>query len=325
MNDMRAVVHDRYGGPEVLRVTRLAVPSPGPGEVLVRIAATTVNGGEIAGRQGRVRLVTGRRFPRRVGIDLCGTVVAVGPGTTTDLRPADVVWGALETRASQGSAAEYVTVAVDRVGPAPSNLTPVEAVTLLAGGATSLRALRSEAALQPGERLLVRGASGGVGSVAVQVGRLLGAHVTGTARATSADFVRSLGADDVVDYRTPARELGRFDVVYDTRGTQLREFRRLLGPGGRMVTIAFDLDAPVRSLAYVQASRVHGGRRVRLFFGASSRPLLDDLRAAAERGDLRPVVASTWTLDELPEAHRRLEAGGVLGKVVIDVAVGRRR
>lgn len=149
----------------------------------------------------------------------------------------------------------------------------MEAVSLLAGGTTSLTALTDKSRLRPGERLLVRGGSGGVGSVAVQVGKVLGAHVTALAGAGNLGFVRSLGADEAFDYRTTGPDgLGTFDVVLDTVGTRHAAFRKLLAPGGRMVALAFDVDNLVPSLAYIAASAVHGSRRVRFFSGNPHTP-----------------------------------------------------
>ncbi|MDF9805547.1 hypothetical protein M2436_004094 [Streptomyces sp. HB372] len=226
MNDMRAALYDRYGPPEVLYEGRVPAPVRKPGEVLVRVHAASVNGGELYGRAGKVRLVTGRRFPQRTGLDFVGEVAEVDP-TVTGLRAGDRVWGLLGR--TFGSAAEYVSVRPRRIAYAPGNITPTEAVSLLAGGTTSLTALRDKAGLRAGERLLVRGASGGVGSVAVQLGKALGAHVTGLASAKNLDFVRDLGADEALDHRaTPLSDLDRYDVILDTVGTEHRALRQRL-------------------------------------------------------------------------------------------------
>ncbi|MFH9134283.1 NAD(P)-dependent alcohol dehydrogenase [Streptomyces sp. NPDC017524] len=315
MNDMRAALYDGYGPPEVLYEGRVPVPVRGPGEVLVRVHATSVNGGELHGRAGKVRLVTGRRFPQRSGLDFVGEV-AEADAAVTGLRAGVRVWGLLGR--TFGSAAEYVSVRPRQIAYAPGNVTPSEAVSLLAGGTTSLTALRDKAGLRAGERLLVRGASGGVGSVAVQLGKALGAHVTGLASAKNLDFVRDLGADEALDHReTPLAGLDRYDVILDTVGTEHRLLRRRLAPGGRLVSIAFDIDRPVRSVGYLLGSAVHGRRRVRFFSGNPKHDLLAELTAYVERADLRPVVDTVHPLAEIAAAHRALEAGGVRGKHVI--------
>lgn len=309
---------DRYGAPEVLYVGLTDRPDPGPTDVLVRVAASSVNGGEVIARQGKLRLVTGKKFPQRVGIDLAGEIVCVG-ANVTDFAIGDRVWGAVDERGSRGAAAECVLAPAGNVSVAPATVSSTDAVSLLSGGNTSLVALRETVRLRSGERLLVRGAAGGVGAVGVQIGKAFGAHVTALASSATFDFVRGLGADEVIDYHTPADELGRFDVIFDTRGTDLRAFRRQLTPGGRMVTIAFDVDRIVRSLGYILFSRVHGPRRVRLFFGHPRRELFTELADLVDRGHVRPIVDEVYSLDRIAEAHARLERGGVRGKVVVDV------
>ncbi|MFJ9141788.1 NAD(P)-dependent alcohol dehydrogenase [Streptomyces griseus] len=314
---MRAALYDSYGPPEVLYEGRVPVPVRKPGEVLVRVHAASVNGGELHGRAGRVRFVTGRRFPQRTGLDFAGEVAEVGT-EVTGLRVGDRVWGILGR--TFGSAAEYVSVRPRQIAYAPGNVTLTEAASLPAGGTTSLTALRDKAGLRAGERLLVRGASGGVGSVAVQLGKALGAHVTGLAGAKNADFVRELGADEVLDHRTTAlADLDRYDVIMDTVGTEHPVLRRRLAPGGRLVSIAFDIDHPVRSIGYLLGSAVHGRQRVRFFSGNPKHDLFAELTAYVERGDLRPVVDTVHPLADIATAHRALEAGGVRGKHVIQV------
>ncbi len=315
---MKAVLFDRYGPPEVLYVGRRPVPAIGPDEVLVRVLAAGVNGGDLHDRAGRVRLVTGRAFPKGCGIDFAGEVAEVGAAVTW-VREGERVWGLLGRRT--GSMAEYVAVSPRRIASAPANLTPEEAVSLLAGATTALTALRDKAALQPGERLLVRGGSGGVGSVAVQVGRVMGARVTALAGAKNLDFVRGLGAEEALDHRTtPLSALGRFDVVLDTVGTEQARVRRLLEPGGRMVAVAPDLDRPLAWLGTVLGSVAHGKGRIRFFSGNPEGALLAEAARLAEHGDLVPVVDTVHPLDRAADAQRALEAGGVRGKHVVRVA-----
>ncbi|MFI6245992.1 NAD(P)-dependent alcohol dehydrogenase [Streptomyces sp. NPDC051016] len=315
---MKAVLYDRYGGPDVLYLGRVPRPAPAVGEVLVKVHAFSVNGGELAARAGRLRLVTGRRFPKRVGLDFTGEVAVLGAGVTR-LAVGDRVWGVLGRTAGFGSAAQYVTVPAERTGRVPDGLDLVDAAALPVA-TTAITALRDKAALRPGERLVVRGAAGGVGNAAVQLGHAYGAEVTALARAANLDFVRGLGAHEAVDHRSvrPA-ELGGFDVVLDTAGSGLEAFRRLLNPGGRMVTIAFDLKRPAASLGYLAASAVHGHGRVRLFSGNPTRADFDDLARHVVEGKLRPAVDTVFPLEKTAEAHRALEAGGVRGKYVVRV------
>ncbi|ROP42429.1 NAD(P)-dependent alcohol dehydrogenase [Saccharothrix texasensis] len=307
---MRAALFDRYGPPEVLYEGTVPDPEVPPGHVLVRVHAASVNGGERIDRTGRMRVLFGSKFPKRVGIDFAGEVVS-GPG----FAPGAHVWGGLP-RGRFGSAAEYVVVHPRQLAPSPAGLDLVRAAALPGVGTTAITALRDKAGLARGERLLVRGASGGVGSVAVQVGKARGAHVTALAGERALDFVRELGADEAVDYRTDPADLGRFDVVLDTYGSSPRTYRRLLGPGGRMVAIAFRSAGDV---GYLLASAVFGARRVRFFSGNPKSELFADLTALVESGAVRPVVDTVHPLAETAAAHRALEAGGVRGKHVIRV------
>ncbi|MEU7481747.1 NAD(P)-dependent alcohol dehydrogenase [Lentzea sp. NPDC042327] len=309
---MRLATYDRYGPAEVLSVTTGPVPRPRPGEVLVRVRAVSVNGGELAMRAGRLRPFSGKSFPKRVGIDLVGEVVAP---ENSRFAAGDLVWGVLGRR--MGSAAEYVAVPAERLDHVPAGLDAVQAAALPVG-TTAITALRDLAALAPGERLLVRGATGGVGYIAVQLGKAMGAHVTGLASAKNLDLVTGLGADEAVDYRAPG-DLGRFDVVLDTVGTDLPAFRRLLTPRGRLVAIAFDLDRPVRSLGYIAAHALHRTRWTRFFSGNPTAPLIAELGRLVATGAIRPQVDRVFPLADIAAAHGALEHGGVRGKVVVQI------
>lgn len=198
MSAMRAVVFDRYGPPDVLYETTVPIPAHGADRLLVRVQAVTVNGGELIARAGSLpRWFLRGPFPRRIGLDFVGEVCEVGDAVS-GYAVGDRVWGLLDERPDENgqmlrSLAEYVAVRPEQIAPAPEHLSPVEAATLLVG-LVALIALRRKAGLRPGERLLVRGASGGVGSAAIQVGTMFGAHVTGLAGAQNLDFVTGLGS-----------------------------------------------------------------------------------------------------------------------------------
>ncbi|UCM86871.1 NAD(P)-dependent alcohol dehydrogenase [Streptomyces marincola] len=319
---MRAVQYDRFGPPEVLRVDEVPVPRPGRGEVLVEVRAASVDAGEIAFRSGRLRRVSRAGFPRRTGGDFTGRVSAVGPGVRT-WRAGDAVWG-LMPHFAFGSMADYVSVPQERLARAPENLSLLEAAALPVSGTTALTALTDKARLASGERLLVRGATGGVGSIAVQLGKAIGAHVTALASAGNLAWVTALGADEARDYRTTRPEdLERFDVILDVVGTDLRAYRARLTRRGRMVALAFDPDRLLTSILASGARAAVAPRRFKLFSNNPSADRIAELTRLAEAGSVRPVVDSVFPATGVAEAHRRLEAGGVRGKYLIDMERGR--
>lgn len=309
---MRLASYDKYGPADVLREVTGPLPRVRPGEVLVRVRALSVNGGELAMRAGRLRPFSGNRFPKQVGLDVVGDVVKPG---ASRFAVGDLVWGIGGMPLS--TAAEYASIRPDHLGLVPDGLDAVQAAALPVG-TTAITALRDKAGLAPGERLLVRGATGGVGYVAVQLGKAMGAHVTGLASAANLDLVRELGADEAIDYRNPG-DLGRFDVIVDTVGTDLATFRRLLTPHGRMVAISFDLEHPVRSLDYIAANSIRRTRWIRFFSGNPKTPLFAELGRWVTAGAIRPQVDRVFPLSEIASAHRALENGGVRGKIVIEV------
>jgi NADPH:quinone reductase-like Zn-dependent oxidoreductase len=307
-----------FGTPDVLRVTETERPSPGADEVLVAVEACSVNGHDTIVRAGGLRMVSGRKFPIGVGLDFAGVVVAVGPGVE-GYRAGDRVWGMVHPRQRHvtAAAAEYVTVPADRISPAPAGVSAVQAASLVVAGSTALIALRDSVRLADGERVLVRGAAGGVGTAAVQLARAMGGHVTALARDRHAAALRDLGADEVLDYgTTTSDELGPFDVILDTVGSELHCYRSRLTKGGRMVTVGLSASA----LAAIAASSVHGSRRIRTFSANPSSAVLVDVADYVTSDALRPVVHGVFPLTDIAAAHQAFEHGGVMGKHVLAVA-----
>ncbi|WP_030962318.1 NAD(P)-dependent alcohol dehydrogenase [Streptomyces sp. NRRL S-378] len=321
---MKAIVQDRYGPPEVLRLDELERPVPGPGEVLVRVRAGAVDQGVwhlMSGLPYALRPVFGLRAPRvRVpGMDLAGQVEAVGPGVTR-VRPGDEVYGGC-----QGSFAEYACAKEDALAPKPANLGFEEAATVPVSAVTALKALRDAGRVRAGQSVLVLGASGGVGTYAVQVAKAFGAHVTGVCSGTKTDLVRSIGADEVVDYtrEDPVDGSRRYDLVLDIAGNRpLSRLRRALTARGTLVIVGGE-----------GGGRWIGGNERQLgalllspFVGQRLRPLAvmeqhhSDLRALTElieAGSVTPVVDRTYPLAEVPDAIRHLRSGRVRGKIAI--------
>ncbi|HEY0937026.1 MAG TPA: NAD(P)-dependent alcohol dehydrogenase [Trebonia sp.] len=315
---MKAAQIDRFGEPGVLRVNEVGRPVPGDGEVLVMVEASSVNGHDVLVRSGGLKLVSGRRFPLGTGLDFAGVVATAGPGAA-GFRAGDRVWGTVHPRQRHvtGAAAEYVTVSADRIASAPAGIPASGAAALVVAGATALIALRDSTHLVSGERVLVRGAGGGVGTAAVQLARAMGGQVTALARDRYAQALGDLGADRVLGYDATPEQTGSFDVIVDTAGSDLESYRRRLTRNGRMVTVG--LSASV--LVAIGLSAVHGSRRIRTFSANPDTALLRDLAGYVSSGALRPVVSDVFPLADIAAAHQAFSQGGVLGKHVIAVTL----
>jgi NADPH:quinone reductase-like Zn-dependent oxidoreductase len=314
---MRAAEYDQYGPPDVLQTRMVPRPRANPGQALVRVHASSVNPIDTIVRSGTLRFRTGNQFPKRTGIDFAGEVVEI-ESEASDIKVGDRVWGvmplSIERGVGQGSAADFVTISTTHISPSPKSLTSLEAASISSVGAVAIITLRDKARLQPGERLLVRGAAGGVGCMAVQLGKLLGAHVTALASARDLAFLKELGATEALDYRTTtpsSREA--FDVVLDLVGTDLSTYRHLLSHRGRMFCLAQN----AWSLVYSLASNIFGSKRVQTFNAAPMRDTMVDLTAYVDAGSIRPVVHSIYDLDNIAEAHLSLEREGGRGKRVV--------
>lgn len=228
-----------------------------------------------------------------------------------------LVWGV--STASDANA-EYVVMRDDRVSRAPSGIGEVALGALPVAGTTGMAAVDRFARVRAGERVLVRGAAGGVGSAVVQIAHARGGVVTALASPVDGDAVVALGAAEVLDYRSVApQELGAFDVIIDTVGSDLGHFRRRLAPGGRFVTITIDFAHPVRGILTVLASTVHGGQRIRQLVRVPHTADMAALTDAVEAGSLVPVIDSVYPLAEVAAAHTRAEQHGTVGKVVLGI------
>ncbi|MEV0716246.1 NAD(P)-dependent alcohol dehydrogenase [Asanoa sp. NPDC050611] len=324
---MKAIVQDRYGPPETLRLAEVDTPEPGPGEVLVRVEAAALNAYDwhvMRGDPRLARLGWGRSAPRaRIrGRDFAGRVEAVGAGVA-DLSAGDAVFGDLGE--ASGAFAEYVCVPQELVAHSPRNLTPEQAAALPLAGVTALMGLSE---VRPGHRVLVNGASGGVGTFAVQLAKALGATVTGVCRTRNVDVVRSLGADDVVDYTTTdfTRTGQRYDLVFDLVGNRsLTAFRRALTPSGTLVLSGGgvyrggSLVGPVWLIARGRLLAPLLRQRIVVLDAVPGRARLDVLRTHAEAGRLVPAIDRTYPLADVPRAMRYLETEHARAKVVVTV------
>jgi NADPH:quinone reductase-like Zn-dependent oxidoreductase len=318
---MRAIVQDRYGPPEVLRLEQVATPEPARGEVLVRVRAASIFYGDwraIRGSPAIIRTATGLRRPRQriPGIDLAGVVEAIGPDET-GLRVGDAVFGW-----THGALAEYACAPAGQLVAKPATLTFEEAAAVPEAAMTALQGLRDAARMTTGQRVLIIGASGGVGTFAVQIARALGAaHVTAVCSTRNEDLVRSLGADDVIDYtrEDPTRRPERWDVIFQGAGTVgPNRLRRLLMPTGTLVLSNGQgrLAGIDRILATVLL-RPFVRQRLVVFLTRETQADLLALRDLIESGAVRPVIDRCYPLADSVAAVRYLEAGHTQGKVVI--------
>ncbi|MFC7546876.1 NAD(P)-dependent alcohol dehydrogenase [Plantactinospora sp. GCM10030261] len=327
---MKAIVQDRYGPPETLSLADVDTPVPASGEVLVRVEAAALNAYDWHAMRGDpriARLALGRSAPRaRIrGRDFAGRVEAVGTDVR-QVRPGDAVFGDLGD--ANGAFAEYVCVPEALVAPKPVNLTSRQAAALPLAGTTALMGLCDAGRITSGQHVLINGASGGVGTLAVQLATLHGATVTAVCSTRNVDLARSLGADHVVDYTRDdfTRDSRRYDVVFDLVGNRsLTALRRVLTPTGRVVLSGGgvyrggSLLGPVGLIMRGRLLAPFVRHRVVVLATAPDRRYLDTLRAHAEAGRITPVIDRTYPLHEVPQAIRYLEGEHARAKVVITI------
>jgi NADPH:quinone reductase-like Zn-dependent oxidoreductase len=325
---MKACVQVEYGiEPEdVLRISHVAQPSIGDDEVLVRVVAASVDRGTwhmMSGLQYPIRLGIGLRRPKALnpGRSFAGTIELIGQNVTA-YKPGDEVFGTCDS-----AFAEYATAKIRKIAIKPSNLTYEQAAAVPVSALTALQALRDKAKLGPGQTVLIVGASGGVGTFAVQIAKFLGAEVTGVCSTGKMDLVSSLGADHVIDYSrcsfvTDAR---RYDVILDVGGvSRLSDLRHVLAPHGRLVTVGGESAArwiwPTagRQFRSLFVSPFVGQKLLSILASENSEDL-SSLRDLIEAGNLVPAVDRTFTLSETPAAIRYVQEGHGRGKVVVAV------
>lgn len=320
---MKAIAHDRYGSPDVLELKELDRPTLTKDRVLLRVHAAATNPFDWHIMRGRPLFVrmsgTGLFRPKsgRPGHDVAGTVEAVGANVTR-FKPGDAVFGW-----APGAFAEYARPRETTIAPKPANLTFEQAAALPVAAATALQGVRDHGRVQAGERVLVIGASGGVGSFAVQIARSLGAEVTGVCSTRNLELVRSIGADHVIDYTREdfTRLAQRYDVILQFAGTASPwACRRALTPNGRLVLSSGmgRFSGIDRILGAAVLSRF-GAQRMGPYLADETLEDLLTLKDLAESGAIVPVIDRTYPLAETPDAIRYLEAGHTQGKVVITV------
>ncbi|MCJ7672339.1 MAG: NAD(P)-dependent alcohol dehydrogenase [Acidimicrobiia bacterium] len=322
---MQAIVQDRYGSTDVLRLDDIDVPEPGTGAVLIRVRAAGVDRGVwhlMTGEPYLARLAFGLRRPRnRVpGMDVAGVVERIGAGVT-GFAVGEAVFGI-----GKGTYAEFAVAPAKKLAHVPEGLSFEHAAAVPISGLTALQAVRDVGTVQPGQSVLVIGASGGVGTYAVEIATAAGAEVTGVCSTAKMDLVRSIGAAHVVDYtQDDVVELGkRYDVVIDIAGNRtLRQLRRMLAPKGTLVIVGGEaggcwLGGIERNLRAALWSPFIG-QRMRAFISRERGEDIERLAEMIAAGEVRPIVERTFPLADAAAAIRQLEDGNARGKVVITV------
>jgi NADPH:quinone reductase-like Zn-dependent oxidoreductase len=323
---MKAIVHREYGSPEVLRYEDIATPVIGETDVLIRVHAASLNAMDWHITRGvpfLARLMVGLRKPKRIGlgVDVAGTVEVVG-SRVSELAPGDEVFGSC-----RGSFAEYSSAPESAVVRKPANVTFEHAACAAVAGLTALEALR-RAQVGPGQRVLINGASGGVGTFTVQIAKSLGTKVTGVCRTGNVAMVRSIGADHVIDYTRSdfTRGTERYDALIDIAGTHsLSAYRRMLKADGRLVIVGGSAGGGIRLMGRVIGALVLSPfvrQKLTLCMTRRNREDLDYLSELLASGKIRPVIDRNYRLSEAREALAYLGEGHVRGKVVLTTGVG---
>jgi NADPH:quinone reductase-like Zn-dependent oxidoreductase len=323
---MRAVVYSCYGPPDVVKLEELAKPVPANDRMLVRVHAASVNPLDwhyMRGKPYIMRPMAGFGAPKdiRLGVDFAGTVEAVGKDVTR-FKPGDEIFGGAD-----GAFAEYVTVRGNgSVALKPPNISFEQAAAVPIAAITALQALRDQGKVQPGQKVLINGASGGVGTFAVQIAKVLGADVTGVCSTRNLALVQSIGADHVIDYTREDFTQGsqRYDLIIDNVGSHsASEYRRVLKSNGTLVIVGGSSDGSwLGGMSGAIAAKLLApfvSQKIGFFLAKLNHEDLDYLRQLLQDGKITPVIDRRYKLDEAPEAIRYLEAGHARGKVVINV------
>jgi NADPH:quinone reductase-like Zn-dependent oxidoreductase len=325
---LKAITYTRYGSPDVLRLEEVAKPTPSANEVLVKICAASVNAYDwryVRADPFLVRLVGGLFKPRnpRLGADIAGRVEAVG-SAVTQFRPGDEIYGDLAA-SGNGAFAEYIAVPESAVAPKPANLTYEQAAAVPMAAVTALQALRDGGRIRAGHQVLINGASGGVGTFAVQIAKAFGAEVTAVCSTRNVALVRSLGADHIIDYTREdiTRSAQRYDLILAVNGYHpLLAYRRMLRPEGRYVMTGGSGTQLFEALLFGPLMSLVGRKRLAPFTATPSSKDLLIMKELLEAGKVVPIIDRCYLLDETAEAIRYLEDGHARGKVVTTVMQG---
>ncbi len=323
---MKAIVCSEYGSPALLKLQEVPKPAPGDDEVLVRIHAASLNAADLETLRGVfiVRLASPRRPMYKIpGSDIAGRVEAVGR-EVVQFQPGDEVWGDLSYPHGLGAFAEYVCVSENALAPKPASMRFEEAATYPQAAIVALQSLRDKGQLQPGQKALINGAGGGMGTFAVQLAKYFGAEVTAVDSTRKLDMLRSIGADHVIDYTKEdyTRSGQRYDLILDVAAHRsVFDYRRALAPEGIFMTVGGSVATLIQVVTLGALISMRGSQRIGLnAWTPNKREDLAFLAELFEAGKVVPVIDRQYPLREVPEALRYLEEEPHLGKIVITVA-----
>jgi NADPH:quinone reductase-like Zn-dependent oxidoreductase len=320
---MKAIVYRHYGSPDVLKYEEIEKPAAGDSDVLIKVRAASVNPYDwhfMRGTPYPLRIQAGLRRPKilGLGVDVAGQVEAIGR-SVTQFRTGDEVFGTC-----RGAFAEYVCASESGLVMKPKNVTFEQAASVPIAAFTALQGLRDKGKIQPGQKVVINGASGGVGTFAVQIAKSFGAEVTGVCRTRNVDMVRSIGADHVIDYTLSnfTKDARRYDLIFDAVGNHsFSTCRRVLNPSGTYVAVGGQTDpwliGPLTSSIKALVLSWFVSQNLCMFIAKASKDDLTILQELMEAGKVRPVIDRCYGLSEVPEAIRYLEEGHARGKVAI--------
>ncbi len=314
---MKAAVINSYGSPEVFQYTDVEKPQIKSDEMLVKVYASSVNPVEWKIRQGKLKILTGNNFPMILGFDVSGEVVEIG-NQVTGFKPGDLIYARLN-KLPGGAYAEYAAVPKETAALKPANMSHEEAAAFPLAGLTALQGLRDEGGMKPGHKVLINGASGGVGTYAVEIAKAMQVEVTGVCSAKNIGLVQSLGADRVIDYKQQdfTKESIQYDIIFDIVGNRsFDECSKVLKPNGVYITTQpypqNYLESFIRSLI--------PGKKYKVILVQSRGEDLAYIKELIEAGKIRSVIARTYPLSEVAAAHAASETEHTTGKIVIKVA-----
>lgn len=313
---MKAAVIYRYGPAHSFKINQVQEPSVGEAELLVNVKASSVNPVDWKIRQGKLKVITGTDFPKILGADFSGQVVETG-SSVNDYKTGDQVYGMVRA-VTGGAYAEFIKVKAKHIAPKPEKLSHEEAAAIPLAGLTALQGLRDYGMLAPEQKVLINGASGGVGTYAVQIAKAIGANVTGVCSTRNLQLVNNLGATDVIDYKKEEvlKPGNQYHLIFDTIGNlSFRKAKKCLYDGGSLVST---LPSPQGIIQFL-LSKLTKHKSMKFFMLNPQKEDLMELNRLVDQGRIRSVIDSNFGLEDIAQAHERSEGGHARGKIIINI------